>query len=128
MKINTISAQSFGARPDQNTKYLLYQMEKNGVDTEPITDTINKIYVGDNLSTRILSDGRIRMDIYERTGDQKKSVIKKDDNVYVNSDTYKPKDAKKLADKIYKALTEASLSRTPNQLSLDKVNFNINEK
>ena len=127
MKINYVNRQSFGARPDSNTKYLLYKLEENDINTKPITDLMNKIYIGDSIKTRIFPNAVIGMDIYDKNGDQKTSIIKGSDNFKVDNETYYIKDAKDFAKKLYDSLFDLALKRDKKQKILDKVNGQLHK-
>ena len=127
MRINSVSQQSFGARANTWTKLLLFQLESNGIDTKPHTDIINKIYVGDNLSTKINDDGSIYMDIFDKNGDQKTKAFDHDPESYVNPGTFKLKDPERFSTKLYAVLQVLASKRNTNQKISDKVNSQLHE-
>ena len=127
MKINSTAKQNFCARPCDITKSLLFQMEENNIDTKPITDYINKIYVGSTLKTSILTDGNIRTDIYEK-GDHIKSLIKRQDGLSVSAETFKLKNPREFAKKFLIELIKAAGGRSSQQKIWDKVNSNLTDR
>ena len=126
MRINTVSQQSFGAKANTWTKLLLFQLESNGIDTKPHTDIISKIYVGDNLSTRINDDGSIYMDIFDKNGNQKRKVYKSNES-HVNAGTFRLKNPEEFSKTLYSALKILSSKRNSNQKISDKVNSQLRE-
>ena len=127
MQINSISNHSFGTKPDANTKYLLFQLEDNYIDTKPITDLMNKTYVKTTLSTQVLGDGSLRMDIYHK-GDKMKSILGHDDTIYVDPGTFKLKNPHYFHSKLLSALRSARDGRSPKQAIWDKINYNLTDR
>ena len=127
MKINSIARQNFCARPCNNTKNLLFQMEENRIDTKPITDVMNKIYVGSTLSTSISHNGQIKVDIYEK-GDHIKSLIKRQDGLSVNAETFRLKNPKEFAKRFLAELINAANTRSHQEKIWDKVNSNLTDR
>ena len=127
MQINSISKNSFGLKPDSNTKYLLYQMENNDLDTIPIINLMNGLHVGKSLNTKFLDNGSIRMDIYDK-GEHFKSLIKPDDGLFVNSDTFRCDETLLLYKKLLRALHIARGNRTNAQVIMDRINYNLSDK
>ena len=94
MKINSLSRQNFCAKPCRQTKELLYEMEENNINTKPITDVMNRIYVGDSVHTSIAPEGNIVVSIYHKKGDLIKNLIKLQDDLTVDTETLKLKNPK----------------------------------
>ena len=127
MKINSTARQNFCAKPCNNTKNLLFQMEENSIDTKPITDYMNEIYVGCTIKTSISPDGQIKADIYEK-GDHIKSLIKRQDGLSVDEETFKLKNPKEFAKKFLIELIKAAGGRSSKQKIWDKVNSNLTDR
>ena len=127
MRISSINRQSFGAKPDSATKFLLVQLEQKSIDTKPVTDIMKRIYVGDTVTTKFLSSGDIRMDIYSKNGDQVSSLIKGHDKCCVSTETYALKDPELFYRKLYIALKAAGEKRLSNQRNYDKINSAFGE-
>ena len=127
MRINSVSQQSFGARPDSNTRRILFQLASNGIDTKPHTDIINEVYVGDTLNTRYLYDGSINMDIYDENGHHKYAILRNYDKPYADIGSLMLKDPDKFSTILYNALKNLAIKRSDNQKIADKVNSQLRE-
>lgn len=128
MKINSFKSPNFGMRAEVGTKRLLLDLAKNDACyAEQIADKMNKIYVGDCLTTRIYDDGSVRMHISDKNGDGKVSVINDKDNLKADAGTQKIKNPEKFAEILYSRLCTLEENRSNNQVLNDKVNCMLHD-
>ena len=120
MKINSIGNQSFGARPTDMTLRFLYQVDENNVDAMPIAQKMKKIYVGDVISSKVYPDGKLKVDVFTKSGDHVKSLIKREDGILVSLENLKLISPKRFALRMYSALKKAEAQRSDKQIVADK--------
>lgn len=127
MKVNSIGNQSFGAKPTDTTLRYLYEADESNVDVMPIAQKMKRIYVGDVISSKIYPDGKLKVDVFTKSGDHVKSLIKREDGILVSFENLKLISPKRFALKMYSALKKAELQRSEKQIVRDKYNGVFNE-
>ena len=130
MQVNSVSNYTFGLNPTMTTKYLLFQMESNNIDTKPLMNLMNEIYVGKDLVTHVLPGSGKIVTVISDKGDQGgfQPIISAKDDVFIKVGSGACANPKRLYEKLLSGLMREKANRDGRTLILDKINSTLKEK